>query len=127
MQHQSIATTPTPTTTREERGIALYRNRGDEIEHLDGWRWRIPSCSGENVYIVDLQSQSCQCPDYHRRQLPCKHVYAGSIARAKYSDCDLCGVKARRRDLCDVPDDHSTLGGLVEEVCGDCGRDQGII
>ena len=127
MHHQSIATPPTPTTTCEERGIALYRNRGDEIEHLDSWRWRVPSCTGENVYVVDLRSQSCQCPDYRRRSLPCKHVAAATIARAKSADCGGCGRCVRRRDLHDVPEDHPTLGGLVEELCGGCGRSQGII
>lgn len=32
---------------RERRGIALYRERGEEIEHLKGRTWAVPSCSGE--------------------------------------------------------------------------------
>ena len=119
----SIAAHRATPTTREQRGIALYRTHGERIKHVAGWHWTVPSCSGENVYVVDLRYESCTCPD---RVRSCKHVVAATIARAKSGDCDLCGVKARRRDLCDVPDDHETLGGLAEEVCGDCGRDQGI-
>lgn len=127
MATESLAHRATPTTTRESRGIRLFEQRGDDIQHLDGWRWRVPSCSGEAVYVVDLRAQSCQCPDYQRRELPCKHVYAASIARAKSADCGGCGRRVRRRNLHAVPEDHPTLGCLVEELCGDCGRDQGIL
>ncbi len=99
------------TDSREARGIRLFEQRGDEIVHLSGWRYSVPSCSGEHVYVVDLRHQSCQCLDYCRRELPCKHVYAASITRAKSADCGGCGVRVRRRDLHPVPEDHPTLGG----------------
>ena len=31
---------------RERTGIALYRERGEEIEHIKGRTWAVPSCSG---------------------------------------------------------------------------------
>lgn len=116
---------PTP-TTREQRGLALFRDQGDRIEHLDGYRWSVPSCSGENVYITDLRHQSCTCPDHRRHGIACKHLHAATVARAKSADCGGCGIRVRRREMVDVPDDHPTLGGLVEELCGDCARSQGI-
>ena len=33
--------------TRERRGLELYRERGDEIKHLRGSVWSVPSCSRE--------------------------------------------------------------------------------
>lgn len=127
MDTKSLAHRATLPTTREQRGFALFRDRGDEIVHLDGWRWRVPSCSGEVVYVVDLRHQSCTCPDHRCNGATCKHLYAGSIARAKTADCGGCGRCVRRRDLHPVPEDHPTLGGLVDLLCYECGRDQEII
>lgn len=122
----SLAHPRTP-TTREARGIALFREQGDEIQHVSGWRWRVPSCSGDAQYIVDLRAQSCQCPDYRRHGVACKHITAATIARAKSGECGGCGQRVRRRALYDVPEDHPTLGRLIDELCLDCGRNQGII
>ena len=42
------------------------------------WRWRISSESGQRTYLVkpDGKNPSCTCPDFERRKLPCKHMYA---------------------------------------------------
>ncbi len=75
-----------PPTTRELRGLALYRDHADEIEHIGKGRYTVPGCSG-GVYVVDLAvfggTESCTCPDFQRYKEPCKHVYAGSLYRAK--------------------------------------------
>ncbi len=84
---------------RERRGIALYRERGEEIEHVKGRTWAVPSCSGEGVYLVDLGAETCGCPDFASRGENCKHVYAAAIASAKSECCAGCGKKVRRREM----------------------------
>ena len=72
-----------PTTTRELRGLKLYREHGDEIIHEGHGRYEVPSCSGDS-YVVDLAvfggEESCSCPD---RAAVCKHLIATSLYRAK--------------------------------------------
>ena len=113
-------------TTRQQRGIALFREHGAQIEHVEGWRWRVPSCSGSGAYLVDLRTESCECPDTPPEGEVCKHTVAATIARAKSADCPGCGKKVRRRHLRPVPEDHPTLGGLVDELCQPCAVSQGV-
>jgi len=54
---------PTTTDTREGRGLALYRERGDEIKHVRGSIWSVPSCTRPGVYLVDLRAGICTCGD----------------------------------------------------------------
>jgi uncharacterized Zn finger protein len=72
-----------PPPTRELRGLALYRERGDEITHEGHGVYTVPGCSG-STYTVDLAvfggEECCDCPD---RAPVCKHVYASVIHRAK--------------------------------------------
>ncbi len=68
--------------TRELRGIALFRDRGDEIEHTAPHVYVIPGCKG-GEYVVHLKRETCTCPDYERHHAPCKHIYACEIAAAK--------------------------------------------
>jgi SWIM zinc finger len=75
MIEKSLARTACTRTTREECGIALFSERGDEIEHVKGWTWLVPSSSGDVLYGVDLNSETCECPDFEGRGLPCEHVY----------------------------------------------------
>ena len=73
-------------STRELRGLALYRERGEEIEHQGRGRFTVPGCSG-GTYVVDLAifggEQSCTCPDMPPAGEVCKHIHAATIARAK--------------------------------------------
>ncbi len=89
MTNRSLAqpAPPPPATTRELRGLALYRSRGAEIEHIGHGVYRVPACGG-GVYEVNLkvfadEPESCNCPDYQRHKQPCKHIYAASLYRAK--------------------------------------------
>ena len=83
-------------STRELRGIVLYRERGEEIEHQGRGRFTVPGCSGGS-YTVNLAifsfagEQSCTCPDTPPAGEVCKHVHAATIARAKRQ------AEARRR------------------------------
>ena len=38
--------------------------------------YKVPSQSGNGNYIVSIgDTPFCSCPDYERRQQPCKHLY----------------------------------------------------
>lgn len=81
-------------TTRELRGLKLYRERGDEIEPQGRGVYLVPGCSG-STYTVDLavfsDEESCTCPDHREHpEFTCKHLTAATLYRAKDN--------ARRRD-----------------------------
>ncbi len=82
MIEQSLAQ-PAPPSTRELRGLALYRDHHDEIKHTGHGRYEVPGCSGGR-YEVNLAiaggTESCNCPD---RAPVCKHLIAATIFRAK--------------------------------------------
>ncbi len=78
-------------TTRCERGIALFRERGSEIvRYVDG-TFGVPSRTEEGViYHVDLERGTCQCADYLveavNRNNPyhvCLHQVCATIHAAK--------------------------------------------
>jgi len=80
-------TAPPPTTTRELRGLELYRDHGAEITHEGHGVYSVPGCSG-GTYTVDLAvfdgEESCDCPDHARHpEHSCKHLAAAAIFRAK--------------------------------------------
>jgi hypothetical protein len=82
-------TVPAPTRERVLRGLDLYREHGDEIEHEGHGVYTVPGCSGGS-YTVDLVpfggEESCSCPDYRRHKrtgTSCKHIVAATIYRAK--------------------------------------------
>ena len=87
MAETSVAHGAHPPTTRELRGLRLYRERGDRIEPLGHGKYRVPGCSGGS-YEVDLavlgdeEDSSCMCRD-HRKGRACKHIYAATLYRAK--------------------------------------------
>lgn len=81
-----MAVTTSVPETRELRGIALFRKRGEEIEPQGrGW-YRVPGCSGGTytVYLAVLGGEEyCECPDFGHRERNCKHIYAATLYRAK--------------------------------------------
>lgn len=87
------ATLPQKAETCETRGLALARERGEEIEHLGRGRFLVPGCSGGGPYDVQLailgNEESCTCPDFTTPRRgredgqPCKHLYAATVVRAK--------------------------------------------
>jgi SWIM zinc finger len=59
---------------REERGLVIAAlcklNKTDE-------GWLVPSQSGaERVYRVNVELQTCTCPDHQEAGFKCKHLYA---------------------------------------------------
>ena len=58
---------------REERGLviaALCKLN----QTPDGWL--VPSQSGEKIYRVNVEKQTCTCPDHTESGFKCKHLYA---------------------------------------------------
>lgn len=70
--------------TREARGIALFEERGDEIQQLGRGLYSVPSCTGRGDYLVayDDQGESCECKDFEFGHV-CKHLYAAALFAAK--------------------------------------------
>ncbi len=78
---------PARKTTRLQRGVRLFNERGAEITRTTGGTYRVPSCSGEASYHVYLgEVTTCSCPDSRRAKQDgeyCKHVHAAYIFSAK--------------------------------------------
>ncbi len=85
--------TPTVPDARALRALALYRERGAEIERTGPHTYLVPSCSGTGTWAVNYRRETCDCPDaLSNPDLSCKHVYAVGIHRAKRH-----GGSARRK------------------------------
>jgi hypothetical protein len=115
---------PAHPSTREQRGLELYRERGDEIKHVRGSVWAVPSCTRAGVYLVDLRAGVCTCPDMPPAGEVCKHTSAATIAHAKSGVCSGCGLRFRRRELVEcVEGNHDGLtyfhGDLLCRTCAD--------
>jgi transposase len=60
---------------RQERGLVIAATSKIEKNRLG---WKVPSQSGNGSYIVNLDHGTpfCTCPDFEKRQQPCKHIHA---------------------------------------------------
>ena len=89
--NRSVTPEPHPSTTerltREARGLALFEERGDEIQQLRVGLYSVPKCSGRGDYLVEYGAgvESCECKDFefHGEEYPCKHLIATAIFYAK--------------------------------------------
>ena len=69
---------------RALRALALYRERGAEIERTGPWTYLVPSCTGGGSWAVNYRRETCDCPDALRNPaISCKHLLAVGILRAK--------------------------------------------
>ena len=73
---------PTTRTTakraRKQRGLAIAALVPIKRNRLG---YQIPSQSDNGSYVVNLDDEPfCSCPDFEKRQEPCKHIYATSYA-----------------------------------------------
>ncbi len=91
--------------TREQRALALYRERGDEIRRVGQDLYLVPSCTGRGFYSVDYRAETCDCPDFLRRGENCKHILAVGVLVAKR--------RSRLRQVCACNDGWTTIGQLV--------------
>ena len=78
-----MTTTASIPATRELRALELYRERGAEIVRTAPWTYNVPSCSGEDIYVVRYDKETCECEDYRLRGESCKHIMAVGVKRAK--------------------------------------------
>ena len=78
----SLLEAPRP-YTRELRALELYRELGAEIQRTAPFTYNVPSCSGEDFYVVRYDKETCECEDYRRRGESCKHILAVGVKRAK--------------------------------------------
>ncbi len=70
-------------STREKRGLELYRERGSEFVRISRDTFLVPSRTTRRVeYLVDLERESCQCRDHKRTGGPCLHTYAAMLYRS---------------------------------------------
>ena len=61
---------------RQQRGLAIAI-LSQEYIRPDKFGYKVPSQSGNSVYLVNLEyGPYCTCPDFEKRDLACKHVYA---------------------------------------------------
>lgn len=107
-------------STRELRGLALYREHAEEIRFERGV-FLVPSLSEETtVYEVRLGTRgaSCECRDHGFRGVDCLHIFAASIAKAKTRECAGCTGRFRGRDLVEVVESLTYFEG--DELCRDC-------
>jgi hypothetical protein len=98
-------------STREERGLELYRTRGHEIRLAGEDLYLVPSgaSTGQGFYSVDYrEEETCDCPDFLHHHENCKHILAVGVLAAK---------RRRRAHACD--DGWVTVGYLVEDENGD--------
>ena len=59
---------------RQLRGMAIAARVGIQKNPVG---YKIPSQSGSGSYVVNIDGEPfCTCPDFERRQQPCKHIYA---------------------------------------------------
>ena len=115
---------PAHPSTRQQRGLELYRERGDEINHVRGSVWSVPSCTRSGVYLVDLADGLCTCADMPPAGEVCKHTTAATVVRAKTAACAGCGGRSPRRDMVEcVEGGHDGLtyfdGDLLCPTCAD--------
>jgi SWIM zinc finger len=74
---------PAHPSTREQRGLELYRRGG--IERIARDLYIVPSRTRRGAeYLVDLAAAAprCECADHKRHGGPCLHAYAALIYRA---------------------------------------------
>lgn len=118
-------------TTREERGYALFRDYSGEIWRVEPYLYRVPSCSGNTVYLVTTKrgAEYCPCPDFEyrgsRNGSRCKHLEAALIFRSKSGECASCKTRVLRRELVEVVGDHPIFF-VADELCGECAKRHGI-
>ncbi len=71
-----------PPSSRLQRGVRLFAERGHEITRLEIHTYSVPSCSGDASYTVFTDLRCCTCPDHRRAKAAgeaCKHRVAVEV------------------------------------------------
>lgn len=72
---------------RKERGLMIAATSKIEKMLLG---YKVPSQSGNGSYVVNLDHGTpfCICPDFEKRQQPCKHIYAVEFTQKREQSAD---------------------------------------
>ena len=95
------------TRDRVHRGIILATS-GAVKAHGD--LWIVQGFNG-NGWTVNLDAETCQCPDYRKRQQPCKHVYAAQVVDSREACRRKKSAKPKR-----IRHDGQGLRGIVADM-----------
>jgi hypothetical protein len=118
-----IAHSAQETTTRLERGQKLFEERYNEIEHLEGDVWSVPSGNLlAGAYLVRLGDRpACECKDFEFRHVQCYHQITAREADSKSRTCACCRNRVLGRFLSEVTEEDGLLSWYVgDEICRDC-------
>ncbi len=113
-------------TARADRGLEVFEERYNEVEHVAGNMWSVPSSNLlTGTYLVRLgDNLSCECADYTYRHRECKHIAAAQLAENKSRVCSCCNRKVLGRFTTEVSEDDGLLSWFVGDViCADCIRE----
>jgi hypothetical protein len=126
MANPILAGSPQETTDRIERGLAIFEDRYNEVEHVAGDTWAVPSSNLlVGTYLVRLRDNpSCECADFSYRHRECKHIAAARAAESKSRVCSCCNRKVLGRFTTEVSEDDGLLSWFPGDVlCADCIRE----
>jgi hypothetical protein len=126
MANSIIAHPAQEPNTRVERGRRLFEERYNEIEHLEGDVWSVPSGNLlTSAYLVRLgDTPACECKDFEYRHVTCYHQVAAQMAESKSRPCSCSRNRVLGRFLSEVTEDDGLLSWYPgDELCGDCIRD----
>lgn len=70
-------------TGRQLRGVAIAARVKIEKNKLG---YKVPSQSDNGTYQVSPESDYCSCPDFEKRQEPCKHIHAVDLVAQRDGD-----------------------------------------
>jgi transposase len=84
---------------RQQRALALVASKRKHIKHVSGARWLVPSAtSATGGYVVDVDAQTCSCPDHEERGgIKCKHIWAVIYLRQEVTLPDGSTVTTEQR------------------------------
>jgi transposase-like protein/predicted RNA-binding Zn-ribbon protein involved in translation (DUF1610 family) len=121
------------TTTREERGKAITKKKGQIWRYSSGM-YRVKSQSGNGFYQVKKSDLGwkCTCPDHMNRGVECKHIIAVKLSQAireevkanvilepvVITNCPACG----KANIQKWGVRHNKNTDIQRYVCLDCGK-----
>ena len=106
------APSPDPTEVRRQRGLAIAAvTRIVRVKGCED-RWIVPSQTGQKKYIVSVVKRAlqCDCDDFAKRQLPCKHIFAVEFTKAREAS-------PATEDMPQSPLDDKAAIRLPERTC----------
>lgn len=71
---------------RQERGLTIAKDK--RIRKITDAIWMVPSQSHTGTYAVDLEANTCSCPDHETRACKCKHIWAVEYVRQQVTNPD---------------------------------------